>query len=135
MVSTTSLFTLHVVVMTLNGDCMATSSVVPTASKEVVGPISDHKNIFIDFALPYTGSLHTFTGVAQVLSTCVRLLTNMVKGQSGKHQGMEKGKQKLPTHSVGPSKRGKKTKKEVMENIFDIYSTGNPPQVRNIIQG
>ena len=29
----------------------------------------------------------------------------------------------------------KKTRKEVMENIFDIYVAGNPPQVRNIIQG
>ena len=26
-------------------------------------------------------------------------------------------------------------KKEVMENLFDVYSLGNPPQIRNVIQG
>ena len=26
-------------------------------------------------------------------------------------------------------------KKEVMENLFDIYSSGKPPQIHNIIEG
>ena len=59
----------------------------------------------------------------------------MAKGQTGKQQGTGKGKQKLLILNVGPSKRGRKTKKEVMENIFDLYAAGNPPQVCNTIQG
>ena len=34
-----------------------------------------------------------------------------------------------------PSKRGRKTKKKIMENLLEAYSVGNPPQIRNVIQG
>ena len=36
---------------------------------------------------------------------------------------------------VGPSKRGRKTNKEITENLFEAYSIGNPSQIRNSIQG
>ena len=36
---------------------------------------------------------------------------------------------------MGPSKRGRKSSKEVMENLFDGYYTGIPLQVRVLISG
>ena len=34
---------------------------------------------------------------------------------------------------AGSSKRGNKSKKEVMENNFEVYTTSNPAQVRILI--
>ena len=59
----------------------------------------------------------------------------MVKGQTTKKEAKDKGKQKQGKPIVGLSKRGRKSGKEVIENLFDAYSTGIPSQVRSLISG
>ena len=34
-----------------------------------------------------------------------------------------------------PSKRGRKSNKQILENILDLYDLGNPVHIRNTIQG
>ena len=61
----------------------------------------------------------------------------IVKRQSARHQPnpRERGMQQLTKNMVEPVKRGRKTEKEIMENLFKAYFAGNPPQIRNEIQG
>ena len=40
-----------------------------------------------------------------------------------------------PMKNEGPSKRGRKTTKEVMENIYNIYEKRNPTHIRDTIHG
>ena len=52
----------------------------------------------------------------------------MVKRQTRKIlvQNQDKGKQKIVKSATETSKRGRKTKQEILENISQAYSVGNP---------
>ena len=46
-----------------------------------------------------------------------------------------KGKKLQPPQAVGPSKRGRKSNKQTLENISNIYDTGTPMHICKTIQG
>lgn len=52
----------------------------------------------------------------------------MVKAQSGRKDGKAEGKAK-PSTMIG----GWKTRKEIMENLFQDYSDGTPSHVKSLI--
>ena len=61
----------------------------------------------------------------------------MVMRQQKKTRGsiQDKGKQKMAKPKTETSKRGRKTKQETLHNISQAYFLGNPPQIKNRIQG
>ena len=88
----------------------------------------DCQNYCINFILPYTRLSYIITRI----SLCQVI---MARGQPGKRKGAGRGTQKQTIQYEDPSKRGRKTHKEVLENIADLYKAGNSAQIRNTIHG
>ena len=88
----------------------------------------DCQNYCINFIMPYTGLSYIITSI----SLCQVI---MARGQPGKRKGADRGKKKQTIQYEGPSKRGRKTHKEVLENIADLYKADNSAQIRNTIHG
>lgn len=58
-----------------------------------------------------------------------------MKGQAMKKEVNDKGKKNKGKSKVGPSERGRKSGKEIMENLVEAYRAGTHSQVKLLISG
>ena len=59
----------------------------------------------------------------------------MAKGKTCNRKEIGREKKLQTTQTVGRSKRGRKSNKKILENIADLYVSGNQVHIRETIQG
>ena len=101
---------------------------------ESMGPLTEFTGFCVYKLLPCTGPLINFAGLDNMWLVILQR-SAMVKNQAIKCQPKDKGKKKMAQNNVGISKRGRRLKKEIMENLFEVYAAGNSLQIRNVIHG
>ena len=71
-----------------------------------------------------------FTGFTFRVLRAQFFISIMVKGQNGRGKGNHQINQ-----TIGTSKRGRKTNKQTLENLADVYEAGNLIHIRKAIHG